>query len=215
MRLLVCLVLAGLASAVTVACSSFDVSTSQLDGGRGATDAVGAVDVRIEGRSSVDSAQPVDAVASRDANRETGQPDATRDGASHDAGTDVAPRDAGVDASPVDSSAVEAGISSLLSQPSLDAAACSPVGNIVVCSLGGCLVTGPGTEGRCQTCSRQGGDCGGHKGASCAKPEDCDIGWACYAGACTLLCPLDAGVVCGNPAVCINVGNAIEGVCEE
>jgi len=213
-RLLVCLVFAGLASAVAAACSSFDVSTSQLDGGRGAADAVGAADVRMDARSAVDSGHPVDAVASRDANMETGRPDATTDGTSHDAGTDADPQDTGVDARPVDS-AVEAGISSLLSQPSLDAATCSPVGNIVVCSLGGCLVTGPGTEGRCQTCSHQGGDCGGHKGASCARPEDCDIGWACYAGSCTLMCPLDAGVFCGNPAVCVDVGNAIEGVCEE
>jgi hypothetical protein len=176
-----------------------------------------ANDAAAPGRDAqtvTDAPRPLDAPVGHDSSLPT---DAGRDAPppTRDAAVDAPARDsaidAGVDASG-DAGLDEAGVSALLALPSADAATCSPIGNITVCSLGNCLIAGPGPVGRCQTCSRQGGDCGGHKNSPCAIAEDCDEGWACYAGSCTLMCRLDAGT-CGYPATCVNVGNAEDGVC--
>ena len=152
--------------------------------------------------SPADVGSPFEAGSHVDA---TVHPDAgTPEDAGHDAGHDT-----GMHATN------DSGIDPLLSLPPADASTCSPVGNIVVCPLGNCLVANPTTTGRCQTCSHSGGDCDGHKNAPCDDAEGCDIGWACYNGACTLMCNLDAGsVFCAFPSVCTNVGNVIAGVCQ-
>ncbi len=102
------------------------------------------------------------------------------------------------------------GLDPCLVLPSPDAAPCSPVGNIVVCGLGGCMIASPGPEGRCQTCQQ--GECSGHANAFCDVVEDCDIGWACYCHACTLFCSLATPQTCGG-STCTSVGNQTEGVC--
>jgi hypothetical protein len=142
-----------------------------------------------------DAAHAPDGGSTRDAAHEAASP--------HDAGRDVGGHDVGFDT----------GIDPKLATPSADAAPCSPVGNIVVCPLGACLIVSPsGDAGRCQTCSRTGDDCGGHANDFCEVPEDCDIGWVCYAHLCHLFCMLSTPQTCGA-STCTNVGNATTGVC--
>jgi hypothetical protein len=105
----------------------------------------------------------------------------------------------------------DSGLSPCLALPAADAAPCPMVGLQGSCAIGECLIVSPGPAGRCQNCQAQ-GTCSGHADAPCTVPEDCDIGWACYCGACTLMCPLSSDVFCGS-SQCINVGNATEGVC--
>jgi hypothetical protein len=105
----------------------------------------------------------------------------------------------------------DSGLDPCLVLPAADAAPCSPIGNETECGLGECLIASTGPEGRCQMCQGQ-GMCSGHADAPCDVAEDCDIGWACYCHACTLVCRLATPQTCGA-SQCVNVGNVTEGVC--
>ena len=128
-------------------------------------------------------------------------------GASVDTGSSAHDTGTSVDTGTVTKDSAPSGLDPNLDLP-VGGSDCADPGSLGECPSGEVCRIATTTGGRCEGCTA----CG-NLHAVCSTNDDCDILFQCYLGTCRNICPLGT-TYCGSPANCMNVGNAMYGVCK-